>query len=91
LRPRKSAQAAASLPQGDCDHHWHHASHAQQGNCISARNQRTSYQELLLKIYDKLGVKDRLELAQYDLHNKIIKSDVDEFAVVQRLLAKPRD
>ncbi len=45
----------------------------------------------LCKIYDKLGVADRLELALYGLHNKITKADVDEVAVVQRLLAKPRD
>src|SRR5215831_17792047 len=32
----------------------------------------------LRKIYDKLGVSDRLELALYCLHNKIIKSDADE-------------
>lgn len=42
----------------------------------------------LRKIYDKLGVADRLELALYCLHNKIIKTDADEVAVVQRLLAK---
>ena len=45
----------------------------------------------LRKIYDKLGVGDRLELALYGLHNKIIKADADEVAVVQRLLAKSRD
>ena len=45
----------------------------------------------LRKIYDKLGIADRLELALYALHNKIIKADADEVAVVQRLLAKPRD
>ena len=45
----------------------------------------------LRKIYDKLGVADRLELALYSLHNKIIKADADEVAVVQRILAKPRD
>lgn len=45
----------------------------------------------LRKIYDKLGVVDRLELALYGLHNKIIKADADEVAVVQRLLAKRRD
>ena len=45
----------------------------------------------LRKIYDKLGVTDRLELALYGLHNKIIKADADEVAVAQRLLAKPRD
>jgi DNA-binding NarL/FixJ family response regulator len=32
----------------------------------------------LRKIYDKLGVSDRLELALYCLHNKIIQSDGDE-------------
>jgi DNA-binding NarL/FixJ family response regulator len=32
----------------------------------------------LRKIYDKLGVSDRLELALYCLHNKIIQSDTDE-------------
>jgi DNA-binding NarL/FixJ family response regulator len=32
----------------------------------------------LRKIYDKLGVSDRLELALYCLHNKIIQSDSDE-------------
>jgi DNA-binding NarL/FixJ family response regulator len=32
----------------------------------------------LRKIYDKLGVSDRLELALYCLHNKIIKNDADE-------------
>ena len=32
----------------------------------------------LRKIYDKLGVSDRLELALYCLHNKIIQADVDE-------------
>ena len=42
----------------------------------------------LRKIYDKLGVTDRLELALYCLHNKIIKPDVDEVAVVQKLLVK---
>jgi two-component system nitrate/nitrite response regulator NarL len=31
----------------------------------------------LRKIYDKLGVSDRLELALYCLHNKIIQSDAD--------------
>ena len=42
----------------------------------------------LRKIYHKLGVTDRLELALYCLHNKIIKVDTDEAAVVQKLLAK---
>jgi DNA-binding NarL/FixJ family response regulator len=44
----------------------------------------------LRKIYDKLGVADRLELALYGLQNKITKADADEVAVVQRLLAKTR-
>jgi hypothetical protein len=42
----------------------------------------------LRKIYDKLGVSDRLELALYCLHNKIIKSDTDEEAVAQKVVAK---
>jgi DNA-binding NarL/FixJ family response regulator len=44
----------------------------------------------LRKIYDKLGVADRLELALYGLNNKITKADADGVAVVHRLLAKPR-
>ncbi len=32
----------------------------------------------LRKIYDKLGVSDRLELALYCLHNKIIRADAEE-------------
>ena len=42
----------------------------------------------LRKIYDKLGVSDRLELALYCLHNKIIKADGDEEAVAQKVLAR---
>ena len=42
----------------------------------------------LRKIYDKLGVSDRLELALYCLHNKIIKSDTDEEAVAQSVVGK---
>ena len=42
----------------------------------------------LRKIYDKLGVTDRLELALYCLHNKIIKADADEVSVLQKLLGK---
>jgi DNA-binding NarL/FixJ family response regulator len=34
----------------------------------------------LRKIYDKLGVSDRLELALYCLHNKIIQGDVEDLA-----------
>jgi DNA-binding NarL/FixJ family response regulator len=40
----------------------------------------------LRKIYDKLGVSDRLELALYCLHNKIIQTDADEEAVAQKLI-----
>jgi DNA-binding NarL/FixJ family response regulator len=40
----------------------------------------------LRKIYDKLGVSDRLELALYCLHNKIVQSDADEETVAQKLL-----
>jgi two-component system, NarL family, nitrate/nitrite response regulator NarL len=40
----------------------------------------------LRKIYDKLGVSDRLELALYCLHNKIIQSDQDEEAIAHKLL-----
>ncbi len=42
----------------------------------------------LRKIYDKLGVSDRLELALYCLHNKIIQSDADEEAVAQKVLGR---
>jgi two-component system, NarL family, nitrate/nitrite response regulator NarL len=38
----------------------------------------------LRKIYDKLGVSDRLELALYCLHNKIIQSEADEEQVAHR-------
>ena len=40
------------------------------------------------QIYDKLGVSDRLELALYCLHNKIIKSDADEEAVAQNVVGR---
>jgi DNA-binding NarL/FixJ family response regulator len=40
----------------------------------------------LRKIYDKLGVSDRLELALYCLHNKIIQSDADEVTVAQKVV-----
>ncbi len=40
----------------------------------------------LRKIYDKLGVSDRLELALYCLHNKIIQPDGDEEAVAQKVI-----
>ena len=42
----------------------------------------------LRKIYDKLGVSDRLELALYCLHNKIIQSDSDEEGVAQKILTR---
>jgi two-component system nitrate/nitrite response regulator NarL len=42
----------------------------------------------LRKIYDKLGVSDRLELALYCLHNKIIQSDADEELVAQKVLSR---
>ena len=42
----------------------------------------------LRKIYDKLGVSDRLELALYCLHNKIIKSDADEVIVAQKIVTR---
>jgi DNA-binding NarL/FixJ family response regulator len=41
----------------------------------------------LRKIYDKLGVSDRLELALYCLHNKIIQTDADEVAVAEKLVS----
>ena len=42
----------------------------------------------LRKIYDKLGVSDRLELALYCLHNKIIQTDSDEESVAQKVVAQ---
>src|SRR5690348_1482421 len=42
----------------------------------------------LRKIYDKLGVSDRLELALYCLHNKIIKTDADEVVVAQKIVTR---
>jgi hypothetical protein len=42
----------------------------------------------LRKIYDKLGVSDRLELALYCLHNKIIHTDEDEELTAQKLVGK---
>lgn len=41
----------------------------------------------LRKIYDKLGVSDRLELALYCLHNKIIQGDADEEQAAQKIVA----
>jgi len=57
--------------------------------CItqSKRNKEIAFQlgtteqvikNYLRKIYDKLGVSDRLELALYCLHNKIIQGETDE-------------
>ena len=40
----------------------------------------------LRKIYDKLGVSDRLELALYCLHNKIIQANVDEEALAKKVV-----
>src|SRR3954466_4340499 len=42
----------------------------------------------LRKIYDKLGVSDRLELALYCLHNKIIHSESDEEPMAQKLMSR---
>jgi DNA-binding NarL/FixJ family response regulator len=42
----------------------------------------------LRKIYDKLGVSDRLELALYCLHNKIIQADADEEVIAQRVAGR---
>ncbi|HET9101275.1 MAG TPA: response regulator transcription factor [Acidobacteriaceae bacterium] len=42
----------------------------------------------LRKIYDKLGVSDRLELALYCLHNKIIQADADEEVIAQRVASR---
>jgi DNA-binding NarL/FixJ family response regulator len=42
----------------------------------------------LRKIYDKLGVSDRLELALYCLHNKIIQGDTDEEVLAQKILSR---
>ena len=63
--------------------------------CITQgkRNKEIAYQlgtteqvikNYLRKIYDKLGVSDRLELALYCLHNKIIHSDNEEEAIIQK-------
>jgi two-component system, NarL family, nitrate/nitrite response regulator NarL len=42
----------------------------------------------LRKIYDKLGVSDRLELALYCLHNKIIQGEADEEGLAQKMMAR---
>ena len=67
--------------------------------CITQgkRNKEIAYQlgtteqvikNYLRKIYDKLGVSDRLELALYCLHNKIIHTDGEEESVVQKLVGR---
>jgi DNA-binding NarL/FixJ family response regulator len=67
--------------------------------CITQgkRNKEIAYQlgtteqvikNYLRKIYDKLGVSDRLELALYCLHNKIIKADADEELVAQNVVGR---
>jgi DNA-binding NarL/FixJ family response regulator len=67
--------------------------------CITQgkRNKEIAYQlgtteqvikNYLRKIYDKLGVSDRLELALYCLHNKIIRTDEDEELVAQNVVGK---
>src|SRR5664280_2195047 len=67
--------------------------------CITQgkRNKEIAYQlgtteqvikNYLRKIYDKLGVSDRLELALYCLHNKIIRTDEDEESVAQAVVSK---
>jgi len=42
----------------------------------------------LRKIYDKLGVSDRLELALYCLHNKIIQADADEETIAKKIVTR---
>jgi DNA-binding NarL/FixJ family response regulator len=42
----------------------------------------------LRKIYDKLGVSDRLELALYCLHNKIIQTDADEEQIAKKVIER---
>jgi DNA-binding NarL/FixJ family response regulator len=67
--------------------------------CISQgkRNKEIAFQlgtteqvikNYLRKIYDKLGVSDRLELALYCLHNKIIQTDADEVTVAHKVVAE---
>jgi two-component system, NarL family, nitrate/nitrite response regulator NarL len=61
------------------------------------RNKEIAYQigtseqvikNYLRKIYDKLGVEDRLELALYCLHNKMIMEGADQIAAVQKILKR---
>lgn len=42
----------------------------------------------LRKIYDKLGVSDRLELALYCLHNKVIQADAEEEVVAHKIVGR---
>jgi DNA-binding NarL/FixJ family response regulator len=67
--------------------------------CITQgkRNKEIAYQlgtteqvikNYLRKIYDKLGVSDRLELALYCLHNKIIQADSDEETLAQKIMSR---
>jgi len=67
--------------------------------CITQgkRNKEIAYQlgtseqvikNYLRKIYDKLGVSDRLELALYCLHNKIIQSDSEETPIDLKVVAR---
>ena len=63
-------------------------------SCITRgmRNKEIAYQigtteqvikNYLRKVYDKLGVSDRLELALYCLHHQLLKSSVQESEVIQ--------
>jgi len=67
--------------------------------CITQgkRNKEIAYQlgtteqvikNYLRKIYDKLGVSDRLELALYCLHNKIIQADSDEETLAHKIMSR---
>jgi two-component system nitrate/nitrite response regulator NarL len=67
--------------------------------CITQgkRNKEIAYQlgtteqvikNYLRKIYDKLGVSDRLELALYCLHNKIIQPDAEDEAIIQKVVSR---
>ena len=76
---------APPLAQGDVHYHLHYPGQAQQGDRLPVRHHRAGHQELSAQIYDKLGVSDRLELALYCLHNKIIQTDADEEEVAQRV------
>jgi two-component system, NarL family, nitrate/nitrite response regulator NarL len=44
----------------------------------------------LRKIYDKLGVDDRVELALFCLHNKLLTDGTDQVAAVQQILSSER-